>query len=269
MLVNKCIMLHHMAHAPAASAADPIWKRDLGTRVRGLRDARGLTRHVLAERSGLSLRFLADVEAGKANPSLGSLHDLADALGVDVIALLERPQAERPVALLGLRGAGKSTVGKRVAKALGWRFVELDREIEREAGMSLGELFALHGEAHYRTLEERVLVGLLSTQDGERPVVVATGGGIVTHDESWRFLKSRALTVWLKATPQEHWDRVLAQGDVRPMEKRAQARAELEALHAARAPLYAAAELVVDTSRLDVDASAAQIVEGARPAAPG
>lgn len=260
-------MLHDMAHAQAdradAAGLEPIWKRDLGARVRSLRDDRGLTRQVLAERSGLSLRFLADVEAGKANPSLGSLHDLADAFGVDVISLLERPRAERPIALLGLRGAGKSTVGKRVAKSLGWRFVELDREIEREAGMSLGELFALHGEAHYRTLEERVLVGLLSKQDGERPVVVATGGGIVTHDESWRFLKSRALTVWLKATPQEHWDRVLAQGDVRPMEKRAQARAELEALHASRAPLYAAAELVVDTSQIDVEESAAQIVESA------
>lgn len=258
-----------MVHTAAVAGPEPIWKRDLGSRVRSLREARALTRQALAERSGLSLRFLADVEAGKANPSLGSLHDLADAFGVDVVSLLERPPAERPIALLGLRGAGKSTVGKRVAKALGRRFVELDREIEREAGMSLGELFALHGEAHYRTLEERVLVGLLSMQDGARPAVVATGGGIVTHDESWRFLKSRALTVWLKATPQEHWDRVLAQGDVRPMEKRAQARAELEALHAARAPLYAAAELVVDTSRFDVDASAARIVEGARPAARG
>jgi XRE family transcriptional regulator, aerobic/anaerobic benzoate catabolism transcriptional regulator len=248
-----------------------VWKRDLGARVRGLRDARALTRHALAERSGLSLRFLADVESGKANPSLGSLHELAAALDVDVIALLEPLTSERPVALLGLRGAGKSTVGKRVARALGRRFVELDREIEREAGMSLAELFALHGEAHYRTLEQRVLVALLSTRSGgEKPLVVATGGGIVTHDESFRFLKSRSLTVWLKATPQEHWDRVLAQGDVRPMDKRAQARAELEALYAARAPAYSSAELVVDTSRQGVDESAAAIVAAARssPRAP-
>jgi XRE family aerobic/anaerobic benzoate catabolism transcriptional regulator len=244
-------------------AAELAWKRDLGARVRSLRDVRGLTRQALAERSGLSLRFLADVEAGKANPSLGSLHDLADALDVDVVSLLQRAESERPVALLGLRGAGKSTVGRRVAKELGWPFVELDREIEREAGMSLAELFALHGENHYRTLEQRVLVGLLAR---ERPFVVATGGGIVTHEESWRFLKDRALTVWLKATPQEHWDRVLAQGDVRPMEKRAQARLELEALHAARAPLYAEAELVVDTTRLDVEESAHRIVTRAHRA---
>lgn len=244
------------------SAAEPSWKHALGARIRGLRDSRALTRQELAERSGLSLRFLADVEGGKANPSLGSLHDLADAFGVDVISLLERPVRERPVALLGLRGAGKSSVGKRVARTLGWRFVELDREIEREAGMSLADLFALHGEAHYRTVEERVLVALLTrVAPGDAPVVVATGGGIVTHDESWRFLRSRALTVWLKATPQEHWDRVLAQGDARPMEKRTQARAELETLYAARAPLYAAAELVIDTSVSNVDESAAKIVE--------
>lgn len=242
---------------------EPRWKLELGQRVRALRDGHALTRQDLAARSGLSLRFLADVESGKANPSLGSLHDLAAALQVDVVALLERPARGRPVALLGLRGAGKSTVGARVARALGWPFVELDREIEREAGMSLGELFALHGEAHYRTLELRALTSLLA-QD-ER-IVVATGGGIVTHEESFRFLQRRALTVWLRATPQEHWDRVLAQGDVRPMERRAQARAELEALYAARAPLYGAAKLHVDTSSLDVDASAARIVEQAAPA---
>lgn len=245
-----------------AAPKQPAWKLDLGVRVRALRDTSGLTRQALAERSGLSLRFLADVEAGKANPSLGSLHDLALALDVPVVQLLERPAQERPVALLGLRGAGKSTVGKRVAKALGWPFVELDREIEREAGMALAEVFSIHGEAHYRTLELRALMALLAR---DPRVVVATGGGIVTHDESFRFLKARALTVWLKATPQEHWDRVLGQGDVRPMERRAQARAELEMLYAARAPLYGQAELHVDTSRLAVEDSSAQIAAAARP----
>lgn len=246
------------------------WKEALGQRVRSLRDERGLTRQNLADRSHLSLRFLADVEGGKANPSLGSLHDLAAALDVDVVALLsssrererERERQARPIALLGLRGAGKSTVGKRVARQLGWPFVELDKEIEREAGMALGELFALHGETHYRTLEARVLHTLLSK--GERaPMVLATGGGIVTHDESWRFLRARATTVWLKATPQQHWERVLAQGDERPMAKRSRARAELEQLHAARAPLYAAADVVVDTGALEVDGSVRAIVHAA------
>jgi XRE family aerobic/anaerobic benzoate catabolism transcriptional regulator len=235
------------------------WRRALGDRVRELRDERDFTRLDLAAKSGLSVRFLADVEAGRANPSLGSLYDLAGALDVDVAALLRK--RARPVALLGLRGAGKSTVGKKVAKALSWPFVELDSEIEREAGMKLGELFALHGEAHYRTLEERVLRSLLTKSE---PAVVATGGGLVTHEESWSLLRTGALTVWLQATPQEHWDRVLAQGDVRPMQQRARARAELEALYQARAPLYAAAELVVDTSARDADESAAQIAAAAK-----
>jgi XRE family aerobic/anaerobic benzoate catabolism transcriptional regulator len=236
------------------------WKRELGERVRGLRDERGLTRQELADRAHLSLRFLADVEGGKANPSLGSLHDLARALDVDVIALLahERTRA-RPLALLGLRGAGKSTVGKRLAKQLGWPFVELDQEIEREAGMSLAELFALHGEMHYQTLEARVLHRLLS-DDANGPVVLATGGGIVTHDDAWRVLRSRATTVWLKATPQEHWDRVVAQGDERPMAKRSRARAELEALHTARAPLYASADVVVNTSARGVEGCVREVI---------
>ena len=174
------------------------WRTALGERVRSLRDERRLTRAELAEKSGLSLRFLADVEGGRANPSLGSLHDLAGALDVDVVTLLERPARSRPVALLGLRGAGKSTVGKRVAKELGWTFVEVDKEIEREAGMSLAALFALHGEAHYRTLEERVLRALLTSTS---PKVIATGGGVVTHDESFALLKARALTVWRKLSP--------------------------------------------------------------------
>jgi XRE family aerobic/anaerobic benzoate catabolism transcriptional regulator len=244
-------MAHHSAQP---------WQTALGDRVRSLRDASGLTRQALADRAGLSLRFLADVEAGRANPSLGSLHDLADALAVDVVALVSTSVRARPVALLGLRGAGKSTVGKRVAKELRWPFVELDKEIEREAGMPLPELFSLYGEEHYRTLEERVLRALLAK---ESPAVVATGGGVVTHAESWSLLRAGAFTVWLKATPQDHWDRVLAQGDVRPMQQRTRARAELEALYDARAPLYAAAELVVDTSALGVDKSTARIVDAA------
>jgi XRE family transcriptional regulator, aerobic/anaerobic benzoate catabolism transcriptional regulator len=232
------------------------WKKALGERVRALRMERGLSQKELAESASLSLRFLADVEGGRANPSLGSLMDLASALGVDVVALVSRHTNHRSIALLGLRGAGKSTVGKKVARLLGWKFVELDKEIEREAGMSLAELFALHGEAHYRTLEHRVLVSLLTA---DAPIVVATGGGIVTHNESYNLLKQRAHTVWLKATPQEHWDRVLAQGDQRPMHQRARARAELEELYSERAPLYAQADLVVDTSAMDVERSAHRI----------
>ena len=148
---------------PARSAG--AWKHDLGVTVRRLREARALTRGGLAERSGLSLRFLADVEGGKANPSLGSLHDLARALQVGVVTLVDSAtdsvvSGDMPspvIALLGLRGAGKSTIGKRAAKALGWTFVELDAEVERDAGMSLAELFPLYGEDHYRALEAKDL----------------------------------------------------------------------------------------------------------------
>lgn len=259
-------------------------QRLLGERVKRARARAGLTLKVLGERCGLSARFLSEVEAGRANPSVGSLREVARALEVDLLALLhEGPtsdahdellalvqrldpgaaraaleqleqgaerRAGRPVALLGLRGAGKSSVGRRLSERTGRGFVELDQLIEREAGMQLGDLFELHGEDHVRQLERRVLAGVLDEGEG---AVLATGGGLVTHQESWGELKARALTVWLKATPQQHWDRVVAQGDLRPMANRSRARAELEALYEARAPLYARADLVIDTSDVDVE----------------
>lgn len=230
-------------------------RRTLGERVKALRAAQGATRADVAAASGLSLRFLAEVEAGRANPSLTSLHDLARALHADVTELVRAET--RPIALLGLRGAGKSTVGPRLAQKLAWPFVEVDREIEAEAGMPLASIFELHGEEHYRALERRVLARLL---DARAPSVLATGGGVVTHPESFDLLRTRARTVWLQATPQAHWDRVVAQGDERPMARREQARAELEALHRARAPLYAQADVVVDTTATDVDGVCARIL---------
>jgi XRE family aerobic/anaerobic benzoate catabolism transcriptional regulator len=230
--------------------------------VRALRATRGLTLRELAAHSGLSLRMLALVEAGEANPTLSSLVTLAGALGVDVVDLLRAHAGDRrprPVALVGLRGAGKSTVGAALARLLGWRFVELDRWIEADAGLSLAALFELHGAPHVRAIEARVVADVVAAPE---PVVMAAGGGVVTAAETWALLRRRALTVWLKATPQEHWDRVRAQGDERPMARRSTARAELDALWAARAPLYAEAELHVDTSRVDVDGAVALV--GAR-----
>lgn len=258
--------------------------RRLGERVKLVRQRRGLTLKAVGERSGLSARFLSDVEAGRANPSLGSLTELARALDVDLLALLHagpstevheellsyvqtldedaarelllrarreaKQRARRTIALLGLRGAGKSSVGERLAARLGRRFLELNQLIEREAGMQLGDLFELHGAEHVRALEHRVLRQVL---DEDAPAVIATGGGLVTNPESWRELRERACTVWLRATPQQHWDRVVAQGDLRPMANRSRARAELEQLYEARAPLYARADLVIDTSELDVE----------------
>jgi XRE family aerobic/anaerobic benzoate catabolism transcriptional regulator len=230
----------------------------LALRVRALRVARGETLREVAARSGLSLRLLALVEAGQANPTLSSLVDLSRALGVDVVDLLQvaDERRARPVALVGLRGAGKSTIGRALAADLGWRFVELDRLIEAEAGLSLGALFELHGAPHVRGIEARIVADVVA---GDDPVVIATGGGIVTAAATWTLLRQRALTVWLKATPQEHWDRVRAQGDERPMAARSTARAELDALWAARAPLYAEAALTIDTSTVDVDGAVAAL----------
>jgi XRE family aerobic/anaerobic benzoate catabolism transcriptional regulator len=231
----------------------------LAARARALRHARGETLREVSRRSGLSLRLLALIEAGQANPTLSSLVDLARALGADVVELLRPEPATtraRPVALVGLRGAGKSTVGRRLADVLGWRFVEADRLIEADAGLSLGALFELHGASHVRGIEARVLADVVAAAD---PVVLATGGGVVTAPATWALLRQRTLTVWLKATAQEHWDRVRAQGDERPMAARSTARAELDALWAARAPLYAEAELTIDTSVVDVDGAVAAV----------
>ena len=223
-----------------------------------------MTLRELATHSALSLRMLSLVEAGTANPTLSSLEALAAALDVDVLSLLQRPAGARPVVLLGLRGAGKSTVGEGLAKRLGYRFIELDRLIEREGGLSLGAMFELHGEPHVRRLEARVVGSVLGHQE---PAVIATGGGLVTSKETFDLLKRRAFTVWLKATPQEHWDRVRAQGDHRPMARRSAARAELDDLWHARAPLYAEAEIHVDTSALTVD-EVVEVIAGAVARAP-
>jgi XRE family aerobic/anaerobic benzoate catabolism transcriptional regulator len=206
----------------------------LGRRVRELRTERGLTLKALGHGAGLSPRFLVQLEAGRANISVRSLARLAGALGTTPAALLSGPgsAAELPVvALLGLRGAGKSTIGRRLARRLRLRFVELDRRVEAAAGLSLGELFAVHGEAYYRRLEHEALEAVL----GEgRPLVLATGGGLPASPETWALLRRRALTVWLRAAPEDHWNRVVGQGDRRPMADSPQAMAELRRLLAAR-----------------------------------
>jgi XRE family aerobic/anaerobic benzoate catabolism transcriptional regulator len=225
----------------------------LGQRVSALRLERRSSLRDLARRAGLSQRFLVQVEAGQANISVRKLASLAGALGTTPAELLTASGAEKPrpvIALLGLRGAGKTTIGRRLARRLPLPFVELDRRVEEAAGLTLDEIFALHGEEYYRRLEKETLERVLS--EG-RPLVLATGGGIVTRAEAFAALRQRALTIWLRADPEDHWNRVVQQGDRRPMADHPEAMAELRRLLAARRPLYAEAAHTVDTSGTETE----------------
>lgn len=226
----------------------------VGARVRALRERQGLARRQLSEISGVSERFLAQLESGKGNISLLRFADVADALGTTPAELLAGASSPKAgtgiVALLGVRGAGKSSVGQRLAQRHDVPFVEVDARIEQSAGLSLSEIFELHGEAYYRRLEREVLSRLLTEQ---RSMVLATGGSIVNDRENFSMLRERTSTVWLRAKPEDHWNRVIQQGDARPMAKNPHAFSELRALLAAREPLYANAHHVVDTHGRSVD----------------
>lgn len=229
--------------------------QQLGHAVRARRKECALSRKALAERAKVSERFLAQLEGGTGNISVTRLQDVAEALDTSAAALLTdasaAPAPAREVlALLGVRGAGKSSVGARLARRLGVPFVELDALVAREAGMSLATLFELHGEQYFRRLERAVLGKFL---DATEAAVIATSGSLVTDKSTYALLRRRARTVWLRARARDHWDRVLSQGDVRPMKDRAGAMSELEGLLKARAPLYEKADLVVDTSNVTLD----------------
>jgi XRE family aerobic/anaerobic benzoate catabolism transcriptional regulator len=235
----------------------------LGVAVRALRSERGLTLKALATRAGVSERFLVQLEQGEGNISVARLEDVAEALGTTGASLLAQAGSTKrdgatAIALVGLRGAGKSSIGAAVAKKLGVPFVELDEAIQREAQMTLSTIFEIHGEAYYRAMERDVLRGYL---EAGKPVVIATGGSLVTDPETWGLLRSRARTIWLKATPREHWDRVVAQGDVRPMRGRPKAMNELKQLLASRTPLYEQADVTIDTSGLTPSKIVARIAE--------
>ncbi len=231
----------------------------MARRVRARRNERGWSRKELAERAGLSERFLTQVESGQGNPSVRSLAEIAGALEITPAALLEPPN--EVLALLGLRGAGKSTVGRAVAERLGRTFVELDARIEESAGLSLAEIWELHGETYYRRLEREALARIL---EGTPRVVIATGGGIVAEAATWERLRQRALTVWLKARPEVHWERVVAQGDHRPMANDPLAMKRLRLLLAERQALYKQAHHTVETSDCEVEAVVARVTEIAR-----
>jgi XRE family transcriptional regulator, aerobic/anaerobic benzoate catabolism transcriptional regulator len=230
----------------------------LARRTRHLRQTRGLTLQALAARSGLSRRFLMDVEAGRGNISVRRLADLAVALAVPAAELITADTASSPgiIALLGLRGAGKTTIGRRLARRLRLPFVELDQRIEARAGLALGEVFSLHGEEYYRRVEREALDEVLSS--GDR-CVLAVGGGLVTSPEAFGRLRSQARTIWLKARPADYWQRVIRQGDRRPIEQHPRAREALRELVVRREPLYARADATVDTTGLTVAQSVARV----------
>ena len=221
--------------------------RELGRQVRARRLLNGLSQHRLAQLAGISPRYVSQLESGHGNISILRLYEVTRALGVPLHEVVRLEGRRRIIALIGLRGAGKSTVGERLASRLSRPFFELDGLIEEEAGLRLDEIFALHGEGYYRRLEREVLMRFLS-EHGD--AVLATGGSLVTDRSTFELLKTSAVTVWLKAKPELHLKRVAAQGDRRPMAGRSDPLAELRSLLREREPLYAEAEITVDTSGL-------------------
>ena len=284
---------------------DREFLRAMGRRVREARERRGMSRRAVSLAADVSERYLAQLEGGAGNASIVLLRRVAAALGValtelvagsdaaveerlirrffdgvpahrleDVIVRLMhefgRGEAARRarVALVGLRGAGKSSLGAALAQMQKCAFVELDREIEREAALPLSEVFMLYGQAGYRRIERRCLTRVL---DGGEPFVLAAGGGIVSEPATYNLLLARCYTVWVKASPEEHMARVVAQGDFRPMDGHAAAMDDLRRILAAREPLYARADAVVDTTGARFDASLAALagaVAAATPPAP-
>jgi XRE family aerobic/anaerobic benzoate catabolism transcriptional regulator len=280
----------------------------IGASVRSARESRDATRADLAARSGLSVRFLAQLEAGEANISILRLNEVTQALGISLQELLascqphgEAARAPAPdgvrheiqsllrqrspeelleardwlaarfaaasgplVALLGLRGAGKSSVGRKLAKQLHVPFYELDVLIEKAAGLRLQQIFDLQGEAYYRRLERETLARFLATTPA---AVLATGGGVVNDPETYALLRRRCRTIWLRARPEMHWERVVHQGDQRPMQGNPDAMIELRALLAAREPLYSQADLTIDTSGRAVTEVAAEVARALDPRA--
>jgi XRE family aerobic/anaerobic benzoate catabolism transcriptional regulator len=229
----------------------------LGERVRAWRTEHGMTRKQLSVASGVSERYLAQLEAGEGNMSVLLLRKVARAMGVAVERLVREDEAQqRPIALLGLRGAGKSTLGAKLAQSLNVPFVELDREVEKEAGAPLGEVFAMYGQDAFRRFERRALERVL----GEHAqAVIATSGSLVTDPGTYDLVLERCRSIWLKASPDEHMARVIAQGDMRPFKGRSAALDEIGKLLEDRDRLYGRANAVVDTSGKTVRQSLAEL----------
>ena len=276
----------------------------LGHRVRRSRALRGMSRKVLAQNSGISERYIAQLEGGLGNVSIVLLRRLAKATGVslddfvhdapadfavfrDLLthaspSAIERAKAilrgaalepdqidpERPggarIALIGLRGAGKSTLGKLSAERLGWQFAELNKEIEQSSGFTVTEIFKLYGQEGYRRLEFKALRDIAQRRG---PMILATGGGIVADPVTFELLLSSFFTIWVRTSPEEHMLRVRQQGDFRPMANDRGAMEELLTILSSREPLYRRARAVLDTSHRTLEASLEEILAIIRPVA--
>ncbi|HJP22730.1 MAG: helix-turn-helix transcriptional regulator [Alphaproteobacteria bacterium] len=267
---------------------DTEFLRTLGERVRTARARRGMTRRQLAGDSGVSERYLAQLEGGQGNISIGRLRQVVDALSLKLVDLLREGSEAPPelalmqerlarldgaglarveallnevlaheagderggrIALVGLRGAGKSTLGRGLSERLAVPFIELVAETEAEAGMSADEIFALSGQAAYRRHERRALEQVIARHD---QAVIASGGGLVSEASTFERLLASCTTIWLKARPEDHMSRVVAQGDQRPMAGNAEAMADLRRILDGREALYRQAASVVDTSGRNV-----------------
>jgi XRE family transcriptional regulator, aerobic/anaerobic benzoate catabolism transcriptional regulator len=261
----------HTAFAPEPGAKHPFLV-SLGERTRALRTRRGLTRKALSQAADVSERHLANLEYGVGNVSVLVLLQVAQALDCSLVELLGGPasgahaarsgaggagarRASR-VALIGLRGAGKSTLGALLAEDLGFPFVELSREVERLAGGATGEIQALYGQAAYRRYERRALEETIRLHD---EAVIAVLGGLVSEPATFELLLGSCTTVWLQAAPEHHMARVRAQGDLRPMAASSEAMADLKAILAARSAFYAKAQFSIDTSAQALDATFAEL----------
>ncbi|MDA0703436.1 MAG: helix-turn-helix transcriptional regulator [Proteobacteria bacterium] len=287
--------------AAATGSTDEDFLARLGARVRAMRARRGMSRRLLARDSGVSERYLAQLESGNGNISVARLRAVAAALdialdrlvddGVDrppeldrlidrlksldgaalaqAVALLDRhcgaaPAAGRAgrIALIGLRGAGKSTLGRALGAVFGVPFIELAAEIEVESGMSLPEIFDLSGQGAYRRYERRALDRVLA----ERPAaVLATGGSIVSEPATFDRLRGGCFTIWVRCTPEAHMARVMAQGDMRPMAGNPEAMEDLKRILVERESLYGRADLTVDTADRTVEETLAEILRVVRP----
>jgi len=274
--------------APSTHAKDPFLV-SLGERVRLLRARRGITRRGLATEARVSERHLANLETGMGNASVLVLRQIAGALGATLAELLGDETTRSPewllirellrsrsdedlkrgrlaladlyavhanargrhrrIALIGLRGAGKSTLGRMLADDLELPFIELSREIERVAGCGLDEVHALYGPSAYRRYERRALQEVVAQYP---EAVIATPGGVVADAATFNLLLARCFTVWLQATPEEHMTRVVAQGDLRPMSGNAEAMEDLKRILSGRHSFYAQADLRFSTSGADL-----------------